>query len=140
MPSFTGGCLCGAVRYSADGEPAFVGVCHCRNCQRATGSAFASVVGMPEAALTITGSPKTFHDTGDSGKAMLRQFCPACGSSLFARAAVMPGMVMVLTGSLDDAAWVKPAVEIFCDSAQPWVELGGEMQRFPGMIGAPGGA
>ena len=46
---------------------------------------------------------------------------------------------MVLTGSLDDAAWVKPAVEIFCDSAQPWVELGGEMQRFPGMIGAPGG-
>ena len=133
MPQFTGGCLCGAVRYSADGAPAFVGVCHCRNCQRATGGAFAPVVGMPETAVTVTGTPATFRDTGDTGKAMLRQFCPTCGSSLFARAEVMAGVLMVLTGSLDDASWVKPGMEIYCDSAQPWVELGGGMQRFPKM-------
>ncbi len=71
MAEFTGSCLCGTVRYTADGEPAFVGICHCRKCQRATGSAFASVVGMPEAAVTITSTAATFRDSGDSGKARL---------------------------------------------------------------------
>jgi hypothetical protein len=139
MASIIGGCLCGAVRYQGEAEPAFVGICHCHNCQRATGSAFAPVVGIPLAALQVEGEVKTFRDQGDSGKALLRRFCPECGSSLFYEAEGMPGLVMVLTGTLDDASWVKPAVQIFCDSAQPWVELGGEMQRFPRMIGAPPG-
>lgn len=139
MASITGGCLCGAVRYSAEAEPAFVGICHCRNCQKATGSAFAVVAGLPEAALSVSGEVKTFRDTGDSGKALFRRFCPDCGSTLFDAAEAMPGVVMVLTGTMDDPSWVKPAVQIYCDSAQPWVELEGEMQRFPKMIGpAPG--
>ena len=135
MPHFTGGCLCGAVRYAADAEPLFVGICHCRDCQKASGSAFATVIGIPEAALAVTGTVKTFTDRGDSGKAMDRRFCPDCGSSLFDVAEAMPGAVMVLAGTLDDPSWVQPAVEIFCDSAQPWVALGGGMQRFPKMIG-----
>jgi len=135
MATIAGGCLCGKIRYSAEAEPVFVGICHCRNCQRATGGAFAVVAGIPEAALTVTGAPKTFRDTGDSGKALLRSFCPDCGSTLFDAAEAMPGVMMVMTGTLDDPSWVKPAVEIFCDSAQPWVALGGEMQRFPRMIG-----
>ena len=135
MPHFTGGCLCGAVRYAADAEPLFVGICHCRNCQRASGTAFATAIGIPEAALAVTGTVKTFTDRGESGKAMQRRFCPDCGSSLFAVAEAMPGAVMVLAGTLDDPSWVQPAVEIFCDSAQPWVALGGGMQRFPKMIG-----
>ena len=55
MPQIAGGCLCGKVRYSATGEPAFVGVCHCTDCQKFTGSAFAMVVGVPKPALTIEG-------------------------------------------------------------------------------------
>ena len=136
MPRIEGGCLCGAVRYHAEAEPVFTGVCHCRNCQRATGGAFAPVIGLPELALTVTGPVKTYRDQGDSGKAMLRRFCPECGSSLYDSAEAMPDLVMVLTGTLDDAGWVQPQVEIFCDSAQPWVALGGGMQRYPKMIGA----
>ena len=49
----------------------------------------------------------------------------------------MPDVVMILTGTLDDASWVKPTMEIFCDSAQPWVKLGGDIQSFPKMP-APG--
>jgi hypothetical protein len=45
----------------------------------------------------------------------------------------MPNVVMILTGTLDDASWVKPQMEIYCDSAQPWVQLGGDRQRFPKM-------
>jgi hypothetical protein len=55
MPQITGGCLCGKVRYSADVEPAFTGVCHCRNCQKESGSAFTIVIGIPQPALSVQG-------------------------------------------------------------------------------------
>jgi len=128
-----GGCLCGKVRYSAEADPAFVGVCHCKNCQKFSGTAFASVVALPKPALKFQGELKTFTDRGDSGKAMLRRFCPECGSSVVDEAEAMPNIVMILTGTLDDASWIKPTMEIYLDSAQPWVSLGGERQRFPKM-------
>ena len=55
-----GGCLCGKVRYSADAEPTFVGVCHCKNCQKGTGSAFSVVVALPTPVLTVQGTQQTF--------------------------------------------------------------------------------
>jgi len=135
MPQIAGGCLCGKVRYSASGDPAFVGVCHCTDCQKFTGSAFAVVVGLPKAALTIQGTLSTFDKTGDTGKATHRTFCPTCGSSITDAADVMPDLVMIEAGTLDDSSWVKPAMQIFCDSAQSWVHLGGEMKTFPRMPG-----
>jgi hypothetical protein len=64
---------------------------------------------------------------------MLRRFCPECGSSVVDEAEAMANMVMILIGTLDDASWVKPTMEIYLDSAQPWVSLGGERQRFAKM-------
>ena len=133
-----GGCLCAKVRYSADAEPTFVGVCHCKNCQKGTGTAFAVVVALPKPALTVRGTLKTFNDRGDSGKALYRRFCPDCGSSVIDEAEAMPNIAMIMAGTLDDASWVKPAMEIYLDSAQPWVNLGGERPRFPKMPPAPG--
>src|SRR5215469_8662124 len=128
-----GGCLCGKVRYSADTEPAFVGLCHCKNCQKATGTAFSLVVGLPKPALNVQGTVKTFTGRGDSGKETYRRFCPECGTGLIDEAEIMPDITMILAGTLDDTGWIKPSMEIFCDSAQPWVNLGGERQRFPKM-------
>jgi hypothetical protein len=133
MPQITGGCLCGKVRYSANVEPAFVGVCHCTDCQKFTGSAFSVVVAMPKDALSVQGNVNTFSKPGDSGQPIQRRFCPECGSPVVEEAAAMPGMVMIGAGTLDDPSWVKPAMQIFCDSAQPWVELGGGLQSFPKM-------
>lgn len=130
MVHIESGCLCGRVRYSADVEPAFVGLCHCTDCQRFSGSAFATVVGMPASALTVTGSLRTFTKAGDSGRPMHRRFCPDCGSGVLDEADALPGIVMVNVGTLDDRSWVKPGSEIYCASAQPWVQLGGEMKRF----------
>src|SRR5215813_14164922 len=104
-----GGCLCGKVRYSADVEPTFVGVCHCKNCQKGTGSAFSVVVALPTPALTVQGTLETFTSRGDSGKATYRRFCPACGSALIDEAEIMPNITMILAGTLDDASWVKRA-------------------------------
>jgi hypothetical protein len=129
----TGGCLCGKVRYSADVKPLFTGVCHCRDCQKESGGAFAVGVGVRQSALTVQGQVKTYADRGESGKAMYRRFCPDCGSTLMNEAEAMPGVIMIQAGTLDDASWVKPAAQIYCDSAQPWVQLAGDMARFPKM-------
>ncbi len=135
MAHIEGGCLCGRVRYGADTDPAFVGVCHCNDCQRFTGSAFATVVAVPAAALKITGSLKTFTKPGDSGKPIHRRFCPECGSGIMDEADALPGVAMLNAGTLDDRSWVKPLSEIYCDSAQSWVHLGGDRQRFAKMPG-----
>lgn len=130
MARIEGGCLCGKVRYSSDVEPAFVGVCHCNDCQKFTGSAFSTVMALPAPAFKVTGTLKTFTKIGDSGKSVHRRFCPECGSGIVDEAEALLGMVMVNVGTLDDRSWVKPASEIYCDSAQPWVSLGGELRRF----------
>lgn len=135
MPQIAGGCLCGKVRYSASGDPAFVGVCHCTDCQKFTGSAFAIVVAVPKEALTVQGTLSTFHKAGDTGKSTSRSFCPQCGSSVIDEAEVMPGIAMLGAGTLDDSSWLKPGMQIYCDSAQPWVQLGGNLQAFPKMPG-----
>ncbi|HYZ24073.1 MAG TPA: GFA family protein, partial [Rhodopila sp.] len=91
---------------------------------------FATVVAVPAPALTITGTLKTFTKPGDSGKAIHRRFCPECGCGVVDEADAMPGIAMLNVGTLDDRSWVKPAAQIYCDSAQPWVQLGGDIQRF----------
>jgi hypothetical protein len=135
MANATGGCLCGRVRYTLTGEPAFSGLCHCRNCQKYTGSSFEAVAGYPATAISVQGELKTYTDTGDSGKSVFRRFCPNCGSGVLAEAEVMPGLAMVLIGTLDDPSTFKPAMEIFCSSAQPWFHGTDERKRFDAMPG-----
>jgi len=74
-----GGCLCGAVRYTAEADPTSATVCHCRDCQKFTGSVFAALVRVPKEAMTIEGTLKMFTSIGGSGNPILRYFCPECG-------------------------------------------------------------
>jgi hypothetical protein len=130
MPEIKGSCHCGKVGYHANAEPLFTFVCHCTTCQKATGSAFGVMIALPAAALTINGITKTYEIVGDSGKPKRHRFCPECGSGLMNEGDIMPGVVIIFAGTLDDASWLKPTRQIYCDSAQPWVSLGGDMQRF----------
>ena len=77
MTEMTGGCLCGQVRYSANTEPAFVGVCHCKNCQKQTGTAFSVLVGIPKTAMSVQGQLKTFHDTGIAARRLIETSVPS---------------------------------------------------------------
>ena len=132
MAEFKGACLCGKIRYAASAEPVFMAVCHCKDCQRATGSAFEAVIGIPATSLTVHGTPRVFTVKGQSGQDVHRSFCPDCGSTMMLRLDARPGVVLLTTGVLDDPSGFKPTAQIFCDSAQPWVHLGGAMKRFPG--------
>ena len=118
----TGRCLCGGVTYSADAEPVVQAVCHCTDCQRQTGNPFSVIVGVPRAALNVEGSTiASYATTGeDHGEDTERSFCSACGSPVFSIAAVLPELAFIKAGSLDDASWIEPTVEVWTSSAQPW--------------------
>lgn len=121
----TGGCLCGAVRYAAAGEPAMQVVCHCTHCQKQSGSAFSTIVGYPDAAVRMThGAPTVYRDRGESGQAVERRFCGMCGSPLFSIVAVAPGMTFIKSGTLDDTSGFAPAAHIWAKSKQCWVDTG----------------
>ncbi len=135
MADIKGSCRCGKVTYASAADPVFVGVCHCRTCQKSTGTAYATVLAVPDATLTVTGTTKRFDDVGDSGSPTHRFFCPECGSTVTQSADVMPGITMIPVGTLDDPASVKPAMQIYCDSAMSWAMLGEGTHSFPKMPG-----
>jgi hypothetical protein len=97
-----GGCYCGAVRYKADGDPAFKGQCHCRECQYLSGGMPNVVIGMQEGGFAYTkGSAKKFR-RADLDNPVTREFCAECGTHVLTRAPGMAGMVMLKVGTLDD--------------------------------------
>ena len=125
----TGGCLCGAVRYEAAGEPVFAGLCHCRDCQRATGAGHASYMGMARANVKVTGEVRTFSVTADSGKQANRQFCPICGSQIFAADGATPD---IFAGTLDDPSQFNPNAAIYVRSRPHWDMPGFRLQEYEG--------
>jgi len=129
-----GHCMCGAVSYTSEAEPVFVGVCHCKDCQRQTGAAHSVVVGVPGDQVQITGedSLKTWVTVGeDHGTDVQRHFCGTCGSPIYTENTVVPGVFIMKAGTLDDTSWLQPQIEIWGKSAQPWVEQHETRPRVP---------
>ena len=121
MTAFTGGCLCGAIRYRAAGDPIASGACHCRDCQYVSGGAPAHVIIMLEGDVTITkGNPRACWSTSVKGNRVARHFCGECGTPLFAENAAHPEFLPIKIGSLDDPSWFRPGGHIWVSSAQPW--------------------
>jgi len=119
----SGGCSCGAIRYETDADPIVMVNCHCRDCQRAGGSAFAPILVVPQAALKLTGKPRYYATVGDAGKAVERGFCPDCGCQVVVKLERLPDVIGVQAASLDDPSLYKPSVDIFATSAQLWDHL-----------------
>ena len=130
---FSGGCSCGAVRYECEADPIFMGNCHCRDCQRASGGGYDPAIGVPAKALKITGNVK-YHDCkADNGNTLSRGFCPECGSRLFGKTSGMTDLAMFTAGSLDDPTQYTPSMDIFTSSAQPWDHMNPALPKFPKM-------
>jgi hypothetical protein len=109
-PIRTGGCLCGAVRYTVRGEPTHVGRCHCADCRKESGSAFSVYAQWPREAFELSGEIATFDG---------RSFCPRCGSRLVC---LDDAVVEVRIGSLDDAPFeLRPEAEIWVKRREPWL-------------------
>lgn len=126
VSSFSGGCLCGSVRYRCDGAPLGSLACHCTACQKRTSGPFGTVVLVPAETLVVEkGAPKTYLRTADSGNEVEIHFCGDCGTSLYAVNSGRPHASVVFAGSLDDPSWVEIQAHAWTDSALPWVKLDG---------------
>jgi hypothetical protein len=128
-----GGCHCGAVRYSIEGKPKHSSVCHCQSCRRTTGGLTTAWVGFPADALRIEqGEPRSYS----SSAGVERRFCGACGTSLFyTNETAMPGVVDILTATLDDPRKFPAQLHVQMADALPWeAKLDGlpKYRRFPG--------
>ena len=127
----TGGCACGAVRYEVDADPVVMLNCHCRDCQRATGSAYAPVFVVPRNSLQMTGELRYYRIVGESGSAIERGFCPNCGSRVSGNLERLPEIVGLLAGSLDDPSLHRPSMDIYTASAHPWDHMSPDSRKFP---------
>ena len=136
--NMTGHCLCGGVTYELQAEPVAQALCYCRDCQRQASSAFSIVVGVPADKFKVEGeSLSSFVTTGDvHGGPTRRHFCSNCGCPIYSAVDAMPDVVYVKAGTLDDASWLEPNVEVFTSSAMPWAPHLENAARFETMPGA----
>jgi hypothetical protein len=116
----TGGCLCGRVRYEARGEALFGVVCHCRDCQRASGAGHLPVLGFRKSNFSLTGETRSYAVVGGSGKLAVRHFCPNCGSMLLGMPEIAPDLVTLYAGSLDEPYEFKPDYVQFRRDCRDW--------------------
>lgn len=135
MTKHSGSCLCGKTTFTLEDENPTVALCHCTHCQKSTGSAFSVNALAPRATFTVSGPLKKFEDVGDSGKAITRWFCSECGAPIWSDAEAMPGVAIVKGGAFDDTSWIKPTLEIYCDSKQVWAPLQDGLATFAKMPG-----
>lgn len=126
----TGACACGALRWSAEGEPLTQGLCHCRTCQRISGSGHVGWITFPERAVTITGATRAIRRTGGSGRTAMRFSCPTCNSNVYGTAEVISGRINLYAGSLDDPSQFKPTIAIFVSERPAWDDVSRELKCF----------
>jgi hypothetical protein len=129
----TGGCLCGAVRYTISVPVSNLRACHCLNCQKHSGAAGTVNAIVPTESFKITmGETKCYNDSATkSGRTLSRHFCPNCGSPLYSHRNPNPGFVVVRAGSLDDSSGMRIAANIWTATARPWAHIDPATERHP---------
>jgi hypothetical protein len=133
MPDpITGGCLCGKIRYSVCQPPQNIIACHCTHCQKASGAGASHNALVPTNAVTFTsGQPKCFADTAQSGNILNRYFCGDCGSPIYSQRARIPEMMVLKVGTLDAPGDMKVIMNIWTNSARPWMTMDPVTERYP---------
>ncbi len=114
MTQYTGGCLCGRVRFEASGSPFRVGVCHCLDCRKHHGALFHASAIYPAESVTVQGPTREFAG---------RHFCPHCGSTVFGRS---KDEMELNLGSMDSPSQFTPTYELWTIRRESWLPV------FPG--------
>ena len=129
----TGGCACENIRYECTEEPIVQLICHCRKCQRASGSAFAPAMFFAGDKFRYLKAKPSFHESvGGSGRLVHRCFCGNCGGFITAHWPANSHLVIVSPISLDDPSGFQPSTEIWLSHAQPWHPVHPGTTKFEG--------
>ncbi len=133
MQTFTGGCLCGGVRYTINAEAIFSGKCYCDSCRKLSGSGHNAVFAVPSDTVTSTGLLVEYTRLGGSGEPITRRFCPSCGARITGSATIMPGITLVTASSLDNPELFVSQMSVFTAEAPSWDRPPVDAPAFPGM-------
>lgn len=130
---YTGGCQCGRIRYEIRAEPLTLYVCHCKECQKQSASAFGMSMPVPrEAVIILQGQPKQWQRVSATGREVNCWFCGDCGTRLFHNPTRNPKITNIKPGTLDDTSWLKPVGNLWTESSQKWVTLNEQMLNYEG--------
>jgi hypothetical protein len=124
----TGGCLCGAVRYAATGEPRWIAHCHCRSCRKHTGSVVSTSAGFPREHIAFTGAAPGRYA---SSPGIVRSFCTRCGTPLAYESEQRATEIDILLGTLDDPQDFPPTLQVWTEERLPWLHIDEHLPRYP---------
>lgn len=127
--TLSGGCHCGAVRYTVSGAPAYTALCHCSDCRKSAGAPMVAWAAFPEGNFALTqGEPRRFS----AGGASIRNFCATCGTGLFfTNAEVLPGLVDIQAATLDDPETMPPGIHVQAAERLGWMDGIDALPSFP---------
>ena len=127
---YTGGCLCGALRYEAQGEPLYEGHCYCADCRKASGSGFIPFMAFASSAVRFSGETRMFTSKAANGGDAVRNFCPTCGGLVFGGVVGKDGSHTIYAGSLDDPSSFQPKIAIFALGRPSWAVIPPDLAVF----------
>ncbi len=128
---FSGGCSCGAIRYTCTEPPFVTYLCHCTECRKRTGSAFSFMLQVPSDGFRLDeGTPKTRERVADSGNVITYHFCGDCGTNIFGINSARAQVRGVHGGALDEPANYPIQANIWTDSALNWAHMDETLERF----------
>ena len=127
---YTGGCLCGALRYEAQGEPLYEGHCYCADCRKASGSGFIAFMAFASSAVRFSGETRMFTSKAANGGDAVRNFCPTCGGLVFGGVVGKDGSHTIYAGSLDDPSSFQPKIAIFALGRPSWAVIPPDLAVF----------
>ncbi|TAX62911.1 GFA family protein [Rhizobium ruizarguesonis] len=116
-------CSCGQLSITTDGEPVKISACHCRACQRRTGSAFGVAVFFHADQMEMSGASSSYVRSGDSGRSIEFKFCPECGSTVFWMPEFRIDLIAVALGCFADPSSLTPTQSVYGESRLPWVSF-----------------
>ena len=135
MSLTTGGCLCGALRYEALGQPQYSGHCYCADCRKASGSGFIPFMSYASENVRFSSETRRFIFKAASGRDAVLNFCPACGSLVFGGMVGHDADHTIYAGSLDDPSAFVPTIAIFTRDRPPWALIPPGLTLFAGLPG-----
>jgi hypothetical protein len=131
---YTGGCACGAIRYSTPHKPIFQNHCQCRDCQRRSGTGHGSYLTFPARSdMAITGAAAHWQVAADSGNVKTHAFCPTCGTPVYLTFAATPDLIAVPAGSLDEPGQFAPQALTYGVRALDWDRIDPTLTAFARM-------
>ncbi|WP_026283157.1 GFA family protein [Rhizobium sp. 2MFCol3.1] len=114
-------CSCGQLSITAEGDPVKVSVCHCRACQRRTGSAFGVAVFFDRKKVAVSGASNSYIRSGDSGRSIEFRFCPDCGSTVYWMPEFRENLLAVALGCFEEPSCLVPTQCVYEESRMRWV-------------------